>query len=102
MWEARKRCRVKNMTFKNDRIQKEAEEWRKEKAKVYKEYVRASVIGLEVGLSLIVGIVGGFFFDRHFASDPWGLIVGAILGAGAAGNCLYRFSKAYLKEHGSD
>ncbi len=90
------------MTSDNERIKKEAEEWRKEKASVYKEYVKASVIGLEVGLSLIIGIVCGFFFDRHFVTDPWGIIVGALLGAGAAGRSLYRFSKTYLKEHGSD
>jgi F0F1-type ATP synthase assembly protein I len=90
------------MSSEKECIKKEAAEWRQEKANVYKEYVRASVIGLEVGLSLITGIVGGFFFDRHFKSDPWGIIVGAILGVGAAGKSLYRFSKAYLKEHGSN
>ncbi len=90
------------MTSKNEDIKKEAAKWRQEKANIYKEYVKASVIGLEVGLSLIAGIVGGFFFDRHFGVEPWGIIIGAILGVGLAGKCLYRFSKTYLKEHGSD
>lgn len=89
-----------NLPNKDDLETKENS--RSEYAAVYKEYMKASVIGLEVGLSVIVGIGGGYLFDRYFNLGPWGLIVGSLLGAAAAGRCLYAFTKVYLKEHKND
>ena len=75
---------------------------REEKAEAYKTYIRTSAVGLEVGLSVIVGVVGGYFADKYFGSSPYGLFLGFIIGAIAAGRRLYTFSKQYLKENSDE
>ncbi|MES2503570.1 MAG: AtpZ/AtpI family protein [Myxococcota bacterium] len=65
----------------------------------YRSYIKASVIGLEIGLCVIVGGALGYVAERYFDISPWGLITGACLGIAAAGRTLYRFSKDYLKEN---
>jgi F0F1-type ATP synthase assembly protein I len=65
----------------------------------YREYIKAGAIGLEVGLSIIVGGGMGYIAERYFDISPWGLIIGAVFGMVAAGRTLYRFSKKYLKDN---
>lgn len=65
----------------------------------YREYIKAGAIGLEVGLSIIVGGGMGYIAERYFDISPWGLIIGSAFGMIAAGRTLYRFSKRYLKEN---
>jgi F0F1-type ATP synthase assembly protein I len=90
------------MKQERDRLRKEASEWRKEKADAYKDYIKTSAVGLEVGLSIVVGISAGFFVDRYFHCEPWGIVGGFIIGAAAAGKRLYSFSKKYLKDNPPD
>ncbi len=65
----------------------------------YREYLKAGAIGLEVGLSIIVGGGFGYLAERYFDISPWGLIIGTVFGMAAAGRTLYRFSKKYLREN---
>lgn len=65
----------------------------------YRDYLKAGAIGLEVGLSILVGGGMGYVVERYFDITPWGLVVGAVFGMAAAGRTLYRFSKRYLKEN---
>ena len=65
----------------------------------YKEYLKASTLGLEVGFSLIAGGVLGYIAELYVKITPWGLIIGICLGIAAAAKTLYRFSKKYLKEN---
>ncbi|MEI6805024.1 MAG: AtpZ/AtpI family protein [Myxococcaceae bacterium] len=65
----------------------------------YREYIKAGAIGLEVGLSIIVGAGLGYFAERYFDISPWGLLLGAGFGMATAGRTLYRFSKRYLKDN---
>ena len=65
----------------------------------YREYLKAGAIGLEVGLSIIVGAGLGYLIERYFNIAPWGLLAGTGFGMAAAGRALYRFSKRYLKEN---
>ena len=78
----------------------EAERWRQDKAKAYREYIRTSAIGLEVGLSIVVGLAIGYFIEKHYQIAPWGIVGGLVLGCAAATRRLWIFSKKYLKEHG--
>ena len=73
-----------------------------EDRKLYKEYIKTSAAGLEVGLSIVVGVLAGHYFDRYFATDPYGLIVGLLIGVGAAAKRLYKVVKKYVKDNESD
>ncbi len=41
-------------------------------------------IAIEMVAGLAVGVVGGLVLDKQFGTQPWLLIVGFILGSGAA------------------
>lgn len=72
---------------------------RDETAEVYRTYIRTSAVGLEVTLSIVVGVVGGYFVDKYAHTTPYGLLVGFVIGSIAAGRRLYAFSRQYLKEN---
>lgn len=76
--------------------------WRKDQAEAYRTYIRTSAVGLEFGLSIVVGITLGYFFDRYFHTAPYGLLVGVVIGSIAAAKRLIMFVKSYLKKNESD
>lgn len=76
--------------------------WRKDQADAYRTYIRTSAVGLEFGLSIVVGITVGYFFDRYFHTAPYGLLVGVVIGSIAAAKRLIMFVKSYLKKNESD
>ena len=49
-----------------------------------------SVVGLEMGFCVMVGLLGGRFLDQKFATTPWLQWIGLALGLAAAGRSLYR------------
>jgi F0F1-type ATP synthase assembly protein I len=65
----------------------------------YREYLKTGAIGLEVGLSIVVGGAMGYAVEHYFDITPWGLIIGAGFGTAAAARTLYRFAKRYQKEN---
>lgn len=75
---------------------------KEEMRETYKTYIRTSAVGLEVGLSVVVGALLGYFADRYFNSRPYGLLTGFVIGILAAAKRLYRFVKDYLKEEKKD
>lgn len=79
-----------------------AKKWQKEQADAYRTYIKTSAVGLEFGLSIVVGCTLGYFFDRHFLTSPYGLVVGLIIGSLAAAKRLIVFVKSYLKKNDSD
>jgi len=68
-----------------------------DKAETYRVYIRTSAVGLEVVLSIVVGVGLGWLAERYFPITPWGLVAGFIFGTLAAGRRLYIFVKKYLK-----
>ena len=64
----------------------------------YKDYLKTSTLGLEIGLSILVGGGLGYVAERYFDISPWGLIIGAGLGILTAVRTMYRFSKRYLND----
>jgi F0F1-type ATP synthase assembly protein I len=76
--------------------------WRKDQADAYRTYIKTSSVGLEFGLSIGIGALIGYFFDRHFKTAPYGLLIGVIIGSIAAAKRLYLFVKSYLKKNESD
>ena len=65
----------------------------------YREYIKTGAIGLEVGLSILVGGGLGYLAEREWGVlSPWGLVIGTAFGSAAAGRSLYKFAKKYLRE----
>lgn len=76
------------------RLQRDLED----KAAQYRLYLRTSAAGLEFGLSVIVGVLIGFYVDRWLGSAPLGLFLGLGFGLAAGGRTLYRMTKKALAE----
>ena len=48
----------------------------------FPEWVRHSGIGLQLAGGVAGCALGGYWIDRHYGSQPWGLVVGLALGIG--------------------
>ena len=64
-----------------------------DKRKFYRQLARVSTIGLEMGLSVAIGLAIGFFLDRHFHTKPWLTVIFLILGIVAAFRSLFSLAK---------
>lgn len=51
------------------------------------------LIGLEMGVSVAVGFLGGSYLDEKLRTDPWLSGIGLILGITAGFRSLYRLAK---------
>lgn len=76
------------------RVQREMEE----RAAQYRLYLRTSASGLEFGLSVVVGVLAGYFIDRWLDSAPVGLLVGLGFGMAAGIRTLVRMARKTLAE----
>jgi len=59
---------------------------------------RYASLGIEVGLSVVIGAALGWWIDGYFESDPVGLILGVILGTFAAFRSLYQTTMRFAAE----
>ena len=55
-------------------------------------------VGLEVVLSVVVGLFGGSWLDKRLDTGPWLTIVGGVYGVAAAARALYRAARRATKE----
>lgn len=51
-----------------------------EEAKSGSGWARLSGIGVELAAAVAGFTLAGYFWDRHFGTNPWGVLTGAILG----------------------
>lgn len=62
----------------------------------------ASSVGLELGVSVLIGLLGGMWIDGQLGTDPWimlvGLVIGFIAGFRAVLRAVERSDKAAAKE----
>ncbi|MDR1870588.1 MAG: AtpZ/AtpI family protein [Deltaproteobacteria bacterium] len=49
----------------------------------------ASSIGLALVFSILLGALGGYYVDKHFATSPFGFIIGLLLGVVAGFRNVY-------------
>jgi len=42
---------------------------------------RYAALGTQLAVSILLGIGAGYWADRRFGTQPWGLLIGAALGA---------------------
>lgn len=55
-------------------------------------------VGLEVVLSVAVGLFGGAWLDAKFDTRPWLTIIGLVYGLAAASRAIYRALKTANRE----
>lgn len=76
--------------------------WGSRQGKAYQTYVKTSAVGLEFGLAIAIGALGGYFIDKHFNSSPIALVIGMILGTAAGIKRLWIFTKNYVDKNKND
>ncbi|MBW1901163.1 MAG: AtpZ/AtpI family protein [Deltaproteobacteria bacterium] len=57
--------------------------------KSIKDLAYFSSIGLAMALSIVIGVLIGYYIDEKFGTDPWFLYIGLGLGIAAAFRNLY-------------
>ncbi len=60
---------------------------------------RISLAGLELGITVAIGVIGGLYLDRRFDTGPWLMITGLLLGVSSGFYNLYRLAVAQEEEN---
>ncbi|MFZ5892258.1 MAG: AtpZ/AtpI family protein [Myxococcota bacterium] len=55
-------------------------------------------LGIEIVLSVAVGLLGGSWLDKKFGTAPWLTLIGLAYGLAAAGRAIYRALKQANRE----
>lgn len=55
-------------------------------------------LGIEIVLSVAVGLLGGQWLDKKFGASPWFTLIGLAYGIAAASRAVYRALKQANKE----
>jgi ATP synthase protein I len=73
-----------------------------DRGKIVRQIASYSTLGLEMGLSVAVGAIIGYYLDKWLHSEPWLLIVFLIFGVIAGFRSLYRALKRLQREDKED
>jgi ATP synthase protein I len=73
-----------------------------DKVKLLKQFASYSTLGLEMGLSVALGVGIGYYLDKWLNTEPWFLIIFIIFGVAAGFRSLYRAVKRLQKEDMED
>jgi ATP synthase protein I len=73
-----------------------------DKGKIIRQIASYSTLGLEMGLSVAVGAIIGYYLDKWLHTEPWLVIVFLIFGAIAGFRSLYRALKRMEREDKED
>lgn len=57
-----------------------------------------STIGLEMGFSVVIGLLIGIYLDRYFETTPWMTIIFLLFGIAAAFRVIIRAAKESQRE----
>jgi ATP synthase protein I len=58
--------------------------------KQLRAFARVGSVGIELALSVVVGLVGGMWLDKHFSTEPVLMLVGLIVGVIAGFRSVYQ------------
>lgn len=64
-----------------------------DKKRLYKQLLRFSSIGLEMGFSVAIGLGIGYFLDYYLDTKPWFLLIFFFVGIAAAFRSLFSLIK---------
>ncbi|OIP32105.1 MAG: hypothetical protein COW04_07335 [Deltaproteobacteria bacterium CG12_big_fil_rev_8_21_14_0_65_43_10] len=70
------------------------------KRKLFRLIGRYSTIGLEMVISVVIGILFGWWLDRLFNTEPWLTIIFMLFGIVAGFRSLFRLLKDIEKDDG--
>jgi F0F1-type ATP synthase assembly protein I len=59
---------------------------------------RFSYLGIFFGVAVLIGCLFGRWLDRKFGTNPWLMMVGALLGIASGFKELYRVATTYGRE----
>lgn len=66
------------------------------------KYMKYSVVGIEMALSVVVGTAIGYWLDQWLGTEPWLMIFWMLCGVVAGFRSLYRAAKNIMKEMEND
>ncbi len=69
--------------------------------KAFRNLLYYSTLGLEMGLSVAVGVGIGYYLDKWLGTQPWLLILFLFFGIAAGFRNLYRALKRMEREQGT-
>jgi len=70
--------------------------------KQLKAFARVGAIGIELALSVVVGLLGGSWLDKHFSTGPLLTLVGLLFGLIAGVRSLYQTVRKQQQSSGRD
>ena len=68
----------------------------------WNQLLQFSTIGLEMGLSVVLGLLIGNYLDRWLNTAPWMLVLFLMLGFAAGFRRLFSLARQYQKEISKD
>jgi len=63
---------------------------------------RHASVGLELGVAVAIGALGGWWLDGKYGWSPWGVCIGTLLGVAAGINSLVRVVRDVQREAAED
>jgi ATP synthase protein I len=66
----------------------------------YRQYLRLSTLGIEMGVALAIGMLIGWYLDRLFGTRPWLIITFSIFGIAAGFRNLVRLARKDWDDEG--
>ena len=64
-----------------------------DKKRLYRQIMRVSSIGLEMGFSVAIGLAIGYYLDRYLGTGPWLTLFFLVLGVVAGFRSLFSLMK---------
>lgn len=59
---------------------------------------RFSTVGIEMGLSVVIGLLMGIYLDRYLKTEPWMTIIFLLFGIAAAFRVMVRVARESSRE----
>lgn len=69
-----------------------------ERKELFRLMSKFSTVGLEMGFSVVIGLLMGIYLDRYLKTDPWMTILFLLFGFAAAGRVIIRVAKEGRQE----
>lgn len=70
--------------------------------KQLKAFARVGSLGIELALSVVVGMLGGRWLDGKLSTAPWLMLLGLVLGVIAGFRSIYRSLRKQLHDSPPD
>lgn len=68
------------------------------KKEIFRVMTRFSTVGIEMGLSVVIGLLMGIYLDRYLKTEPWMTIIFLLFGIAAAFRVMVRVARESSRE----